>query len=129
MIRGWRKQGSPKCIDWRRGIRRTFYAISTIFSLQVSTPLQHLDLYALTCFRFISTMPITAFWEKTIASIKSVVEFETDLTCNLANISAILFEELNLVKDNKVNWAGFYIQRQPNVLVLGPFQGSSLFHP
>jgi L-methionine (R)-S-oxide reductase len=72
-------------------------------------------------------MPLTEFWTKTIASVKSVVEDETDLICNLSNISAVLFEELNLVKDNKVNWIGFYLQKQPNHLILGPFQGSS--HP
>ena len=70
-------------------------------------------------------MPLTDFWRKTIASIKSVVEDETDLICNLANISAVLFEELNAIKDNKVNWVGFYLQRQPDLLILGPFQGSS----
>lgn len=71
-------------------------------------------------------MPLTDFWRKTIDSIKSVVEDETDLICNLANIAAVLFEELNIVKDNKVNWVGFYLQKKPNLLILGPFQGSSI---
>lgn len=59
-----------------------------------------------------------------MASTKSVVEDEPDLICNLANISAVLFEELNRIKNNNVNWVGFYLHKGPNMLVLGPFQGS-----
>jgi len=71
-------------------------------------------------------MSLTEFWQGTIASIRSVVEDETDLICNLANISAVLFEELNKVKDNKVNWVGFYLAKRPDLLILGPFQGTLL---
>ena len=42
---------------------------------------------------------------------------ETDLTANLANLSALL----NMNLDN-INWVGFYLLKD-NQLVLGPFQG------
>jgi len=42
---------------------------------------------------------------------------ETHLIANLANLSALLFMELE-----DVNWAGFYLYEN-NELVLGPFQG------
>ncbi|MDX2322299.1 MAG: GAF domain-containing protein [Moritella sp.] len=42
---------------------------------------------------------------------------ETHLIANLANLSALLFMELE-----DVNWAGFYLYEN-NQLVLGPFQG------
>lgn len=74
-------------------------------------------------------MSLSDFWLNTIASVSSVVEDETDLVCNLANISAVLFEELNTLKDNKVNWVGFYLTRQADLLVLGPFQGASVSGP
>lgn len=42
---------------------------------------------------------------------------ESDVIANLANISSILFMELE-----KINWAGFYLHKNDE-LVLGPFQG------
>lgn len=69
-------------------------------------------------------MSLTDFWLRTIASVRSVVEDETDLICNLANISAVLFEDLNKVKGNQVNWVGFYLTKQTEQLILGPFQGT-----
>ena len=42
---------------------------------------------------------------------------ETNLIANMANVSAILFNQLE-----QVNWAGFYLLEQQE-LVLGPFQG------
>lgn len=48
---------------------------------------------------------------------KSLIEGETDVIANLANISALLFNELE-----DVNWAGFYLYKEEQ-LVLGPFQG------
>ena len=48
---------------------------------------------------------------------KAVSEGETDLICNLANASALLFSELD-----RLNWAGFYLVKGEE-LVLGPFQG------
>ena len=48
--------------------------------------------------------------------IKALVEGETDLVANLANVAAALKEVFNFF------WVGFYIVKN-NQLVLGPFQG------
>lgn len=48
----------------------------------------------------------------------ALIEGETDLIANLANISALL----NMNLDN-INWVGFYLLKE-NRLVLGPFQGN-----
>ena len=48
--------------------------------------------------------------------IRSLIEGETDLVANLANVSAALKEAFNFF------WVGFYIVKN-NELVLGPFQG------
>ncbi len=42
---------------------------------------------------------------------------EPDMIANLANISALLFNELT-----DINWAGFYLYKDEQ-LILGPFQG------
>ncbi|MCG3729017.1 GAF domain-containing protein [Vibrio cincinnatiensis] len=47
----------------------------------------------------------------------ALLESETDIVANLANLSALLNMEL----DN-INWVGFYLLRNDE-LVLGPFQG------
>ena len=52
-----------------------------------------------------------------ISQAKSLVAGEHDLIANMANISALLFNQLE-----NVNWAGFYLYKQEQ-LVLGPFQG------
>lgn len=49
---------------------------------------------------------------------KAVTADEPDLIANLANISAIIYDGLA-----DINWVGFYFARQPDELVLGPFQG------
>ena len=49
--------------------------------------------------------------------LKSLVEGVPFLTANLANASALLWQELP-----DLNWAGFYLRREEE-LVLGPFQG------
>lgn len=51
------------------------------------------------------------------AQAGSLLEGETDIIANLANLSALLGLTLP-----GINWAGFYIIRG-NCLVLGPFQG------
>ncbi len=62
-------------------------------------------------------------YEEVLPQIQSVIEDETDLIANLANVSAILKEAFSFF------WVGFYITRKDNnlsadeVLVLGPFQG------
>lgn len=48
---------------------------------------------------------------------KALLEHETDLIANMANLIALLFNSLP-----DLNWAGFYIMRGGE-LVLGPFQG------
>ena len=48
---------------------------------------------------------------------KALLEGETDLIANLANLSALLNQELE-----EINWVGFYLL-QGETLVLGPFQG------
>ena len=48
---------------------------------------------------------------------ESLVDGEDDLIANLANVSALLFDQLA-----DVNWAGFYFVKDGE-LVLGPFQG------
>jgi len=52
-----------------------------------------------------------------LEQVQALIEGETDLVANMANIAAVLYSNLD-----DVNWAGFYrvIDQQ---LVLGPFQG------
>lgn len=49
--------------------------------------------------------------------VAAVVEDVPHLTANLANISAVIYDELE-----SINWAGFYVMKDGK-LVLGPFQG------
>src|SRR6476469_10689340 len=51
-----------------------------------------------------------------IPQIKGLLEGETDLIANLANITAALKEQFGWL------WVGFYLVKD-NELVLGPFQG------
>lgn len=55
-------------------------------------------------------------YQQLIPLIKGVLEGETDLIANLANVAAILKEQF------KWWWIGFYLVKE-NELVLGPFQG------
>lgn len=52
-----------------------------------------------------------------IEQAKSLIAGEPDLIANLANLSALIYHNLN-----DVNWAGFYLYKDDQ-LVLGPFQG------
>lgn len=61
---------------------------------------------------------LTKFYQDLIAQAEAITADEPNLIANLANISALVYEQL----DN-VNWAGFYITEEPETLVLGPFQG------
>ena len=56
-------------------------------------------------------------YERVASQAEALVSGEKDLIANMANISALLFNHLE-----KVNWAGFYLYREDQ-LVLGPFQG------
>ncbi|RUO81287.1 GAF domain-containing protein [Idiomarina tyrosinivorans] len=49
---------------------------------------------------------------------KALTEDEPDVIANLANISALIYEQMP-----RLNWVGFYLTREPEMLVLGPFQG------
>lgn len=51
-----------------------------------------------------------------LPQLKSLIEHESDLIANLANISAALKSAFNFF------WVGFYLVKE-NQLVLGPFQG------
>lgn len=55
-------------------------------------------------------------YQSLIPQIEALIEGETDVTANLANVSAALKEQF------KWFWVGFYIVRN-NELVVGPFQG------
>jgi len=62
-------------------------------------------------------MDKTEFYQDLQAQVLALIAGEQDVIANMANISALLFEALDLV-----NWVGFYrvVDEQ---LVLGPFQG------
>ncbi|MBE0489258.1 MAG: GAF domain-containing protein [Halomonas sp.] len=47
-----------------------------------------------------------------------------DWLTNSAQTCAFLMQELP-----ELNWAGFYLQREPEMLCLGPFQGKPACHP
>lgn len=55
-------------------------------------------------------------YEELIPQIKGLLEGETDVVANLANVAAALKEQF------KWWWVGFYMVKE-NQLVLGPFQG------
>lgn len=59
-----------------------------------------------------------ARYEELLPQIRSLIADETDLTANLANVSAALHEAFDFL------WVGFYlVDDVRNELVLGPFQG------
>ena len=55
-------------------------------------------------------------YESLMPQIKGLLEGETDLIANLANVTAALKEQFNWL------WIGFYLVKEDE-LVLGPFQG------
>jgi len=64
-----------------------------------------------------------AEYELIVKQITAIISNEPDIIANMANISAILFEQLT-----DVNWVGFYRVSSDKVnkleeLILGPFQG------
>ena len=61
----------------------------------------------------------TAFYRLLNQQAHALIEQETDLIANMANLSALLFNQMP-----DLNWAGFYIMRDGE-LVLGPFQGQA----
>jgi L-methionine (R)-S-oxide reductase len=57
------------------------------------------------------------FYQSLNQQAAALLEGERDFLANMANVAALLFEELP-----DVNWAGFYLLKGQD-LVLGPFQG------
>lgn len=55
-------------------------------------------------------------YQHLIPQIKALLDDETDLTANLANVAAALKEQFNWF------WVGFYLVKE-NELLVGPFQG------
>jgi GAF domain-containing protein len=55
-------------------------------------------------------------YESLVPQIKGLIEGETNLIANLANVAAALKEQFNWL------WIGFYLVKKDE-LVLGPFQG------
>ena len=58
----------------------------------------------------------TEQYQSLIPQVKGLLEGETDLIANLANVAAALKEQFGWL------WVGFYIVKN-NELVVGPFQG------
>ena len=63
-------------------------------------------------------MSTDTLYRDMLNQIKALCADEPDLIANLANISALIYDQLD-----DINWAGFYLTRAPQMLVLGPFQG------
>ncbi|WP_338472874.1 GAF domain-containing protein [Niallia sp. XMNu-256] len=57
-------------------------------------------------------------YELVIKQLKALLDGEDDLIANLSNASALLNQFLS-----DINWVGFYLTKENNQLVLGPFQG------
>ena len=55
-------------------------------------------------------------YETLLPQVKALIEGETDLVANLANITAAIKQQFDFF------WIGFYLVKH-NELVLGPFQG------
>ncbi len=55
-------------------------------------------------------------YENLVPQVKALVDGESDVVANMANISAAIQETFKFL------WVGFYVVKQ-NQLVLGPFQG------
>ncbi|KXO07510.1 Free methionine-(R)-sulfoxide reductase, contains GAF domain [Moritella sp. JT01] len=62
-------------------------------------------------------MSKTQLYQRLAQQADALMAEETNLIANLANLSALLFMELE-----DINWAGFYLYENDE-LVLGPFQG------
>ncbi len=59
----------------------------------------------------------TAFYSRLNHQVEGLLSGETDFIANCANLSALLFMEME-----RINWAGVYLLKD-EALVLGPFQG------
>ncbi len=59
-----------------------------------------------------------AFYSELRAQLEALIGDERDAIANLANAAALIWHTTP-----DLNWAGFYLRRRENELVLGPFQG------
>jgi GAF domain-containing protein len=59
-----------------------------------------------------------AFYTELRAQLEALIGDERDAIANLANAAALIWHTTP-----ELNWAGFYLRRGENELVLGPFQG------
>jgi L-methionine (R)-S-oxide reductase len=59
-----------------------------------------------------------AFYSELQAQLEALIGDERDAIANLANAAALIWHTTP-----ELNWAGFYLRRAENELVLGPFQG------
>lgn len=66
---------------------------------------------------FSKTKDRKIIYDEIAPQIEALISGETDLTANMANISAVLKEAFGFF------WVGFYLKKE-NQLVLGPFQGT-----
>ena len=62
-------------------------------------------------------MTKNTFYRELHSQLEALISDESDVIANMANVSALLFEQLT-----EVNWVGFY-RLINDELVLGPFQG------
>ena len=62
-------------------------------------------------------MTKNTFYRDLYTQVEALIRDEADVIANMANVSALLFEQLS-----DVNWVGFY-RMVNDELVLGPFQG------
>jgi GAF domain-containing protein len=68
--------------------------------------------------RAIETHDKPTFYRDLGQQLEGLLHGETDAIANAANTAALIFTTLP-----DLNWAGFYFLRQPDELILGPFQG------
>ena len=59
-----------------------------------------------------------ALYRDLTEQLEGLLHGESDIIANAANTASLIFTTLP-----ELNWAGFYFLRQPDELVLGPFQG------
>ena len=65
-----------------------------------------------------SSLPKPAFYKELCQLSGGLLSSETDGLANCANLGSLLYHTLP-----DVNWVGFYLLRDDDELVLGPFQG------
>jgi L-methionine (R)-S-oxide reductase len=69
-------------------------------------------------FQIDSTQAKPALYAALTQQLRALVDGEPDTIANLANAASLLFHSLP-----DINWAGFYLLKDNEQLVVGPFQG------